>query len=405
MPGTRLYANSLRKKDFLKTILLIAFIYKTNIYYQAHIKTKPKKRKFISVRVSMKLESTLIGETRNVMLQNKIQNNNDCNFSGSNINSNGFFAIDSTLLKQPQSTNLPGRIVYNQMPFNRQDQKPTDFELEDNEIFEEVAIDDDDIDEEEITVVNSNNLALNSSNEEDDENNVHIKLEIPIEAANLLKKLASENFYRLREIGILSVQLDNEKPIILTGCLKTRRICETVKHQKISVASAGMPLNISQPMPAQPPPPPLPPPTQPIIIQQHVSQPSSTNPARKRSRKTIQELTASPYLISENNDQQFGPKNDEKIVNIKENENSNKPKPTANGQKKKRGVNAKTTNETEIVQSLSSANFASVPQIQNSPQVKNQIDTPQQMNIQQPQQNFVEEKVSQKIKILINFII
>ena len=53
----------------------------------------------------------------------------------------------------------------------------------------------------------------NSDNTSDSDDYVHVTFDLNEHATSLLKKLVQENLHRLKEIGILSVQLKDEKPI------------------------------------------------------------------------------------------------------------------------------------------------------------------------------------------------
>ena len=122
---------------------------------------------------------------------------------------------------------------------------------------------------------------------------VFVTIDVSNKAADLLKKLAIENFYRLREIGVLAVQLNDEPFIKIT---KKNQQLDNLKPPSNSVQQQNpdslllityMEKNsnaIDNKLKPE--------------LGKNLT-PLPTTPSRKRNRKTINELTSSNYLMNE----------------------------------------------------------------------------------------------------------
>ena len=141
----------------------------------------------------------------------------------------------------------------------------------------------------------SKNIELNSDDTDDDSSDdendgrsqhVYLSFDVSSQAASLLKKLALENAENLRDIGVLSVQLQNDPNVIkIPKRLK--------KDDQIVDEKPNVPLTSSNYLQTQQQPQKVPP-----------QQPNPPTQGKKRNRKTINELTSSNYL-NESPTQQF----------------------------------------------------------------------------------------------------
>lgn len=141
------------------------------------------------------------------------------------------------------------------------------------------------------------------------ERHVYVTFDVTNQAAQLLKKLATDNFHRLREIGIRSVKLKSEPETIkITKRLKRESIVSSQNHEAANNTNLqpilppqqqfpkGEPLTMPNQIMAQ---------TQQLPLVNPSAQQSVNPTTKKRNRKTINELTSSPNYLEASQQQKM----------------------------------------------------------------------------------------------------
>ena len=161
---------------------------------------------------------------------------------------------------------------------------------------------------------------IHYESDDDEEDFIHVTFDLNDQSTNLFKNLTQDTLERLDELGILSIQIDQEKPIKTkqktSNQIVTVNSSNEIKQEKINITTPLSANNLSIPSPS---------PTSPFLVGQSPqkvlinptlpSSPSSSLPppqARKRNRKTINELTN--HLTSNN-----------PILNHSQNETNSRP--------------------------------------------------------------------------------
>lgn len=147
---------------------------------------------------------------------------------------------------------------------------------------------------------NVDSTALASSSDTDDSDNendiksnhVYLSFDVSSQAASLLKKLALENDENLRDIGILSVQLQNEPNDIKLS--KKPKKEDTIAVEQNKPLTSTTCFQTQEPQQAERP-----------AVPNNQTQQQQPTQSKKRNRKTINELTSSNYLLNETNQNQF----------------------------------------------------------------------------------------------------
>lgn len=136
------------------------------------------------------------------------------------------------------------------------------------------------------------------------ERHVYVTFDVTNQAAQLLKKLATDNFDRLREIGIRSVKLKSEPETIkIAKRLKRESIVSSQNHDAANNTNLQPVLPPQQQLPKDEP---LTMPNQTMVAQQLPLVNPSVNPTtKKRNRKTINELTSSPNYLEASQQQKM----------------------------------------------------------------------------------------------------